>query len=192
MGGGSHCWVTCFSLGLPGAALVSPSSALIPATPPLLPQPRVSSLQPRKPRHPHVLPPGSSPQPSATLFPSPLPARFPAPVPARHLGSPTSFLPASGPAYGPALTTPVYIHWLDFYYAPPPRLSLLRLGQRAVCQRRRLATGLGRSRGKSGLQPERQIRWTLRRRARTSVSGAVDLRLGVGEGHRPGGPEGAA
>lgn len=169
----------------------------LPALPSSQPHPRCSHsrgflrFNPENPAIPtcSLLAPPLSPQP---LFLSPLPARFPAPPPARHLESPTSFLPASGPAYGPALTTPVHIHWLDFYYAPPPRLSLLRLGQRAVCQRRRLATGLGRSRGKSGLQPERQIRWTLRRRARTSVSGAVDLRLGVGEGHRPGGPEGAA
>lgn len=188
MGGGSHCWVTCLSSGLPGTrsslSQLRPHPSHTPAAPTAAGF--FDSTQ-KTPPSPWLLP-GSSPQPSATLFPSPPPARFPAPPPGRHLGSPTSFLPASGPA----LTTPVHIHWLDFYYAPPPRLSLLRLGQRAVCQRRRLATGLGRSRGKSGLQPERQIRWTLRRRARTSVSGAVDLRLGIGEGHRPGGPEGAA
>lgn len=81
MSGGSNCWVTCLSLGLPGVSL---SSTLIPATPLLLPQ-RVSTLQPGRPRPPHMLLPGSSPQPSATLFPSPASSSLPSSSPGAAL-----------------------------------------------------------------------------------------------------------
>ena len=148
MSGGSHCWVTSLSLGLPEPALASLSSALIPATPLRLPQPfwrflRSNTENSALPMCSSLAPP-LSPQPLSSRVPPPAP--FPAPPPARHFGRPTSFLPASGPAHGPALSSPVHIHWLDFLSRPAPETFTPATGAESCLS---APSRLGRSRGKS-------------------------------------------
>ena len=138
MSGGSHSWVTSLSLGLPGA------------------RSRLSQLRPH-PSHTPAAPtaagffaPTRETPPSPRAPPWLLPSALSHSLPESRLQRPSQLLPPRGtsgvpppffqhlaPPHGPALSSPVHIHWLDFYNAPPPRLSIPRLGQRAVCQRRR-------------------------------------------------------